>query len=293
MKETFVNHRFGPAQLQMVKACNDIVRNYQAQNLRLTLRQLYYQLVTQNIITNEEKSYKNLGKLLSNARLAGLVDWEAIEDRVRVPRMPQQFDDLGDLVTTALSAYRLPRWNGQDVYAELWVEKDALSGVLAPLAREFHVPLLVNRGYSSQSAMYDSSKRFIDNAKRGKSILFYLGDHDPSGEDMVRDIQDRLDMFGAEVSVEKLALTMKQVQQYNPPPNPAKHTDSRYAKYAAEHGNQSWEVDALSPDVLNRLIRTAFRQVIDMEKMDAILEQEKKDKVLLQAAVASLQKGKK
>lgn len=221
MKQKFQSHRFGKDSLKMIDLCNQIVVGYQAQGLRLTLRQLYYQLVTRNAVPNTERSYKNIGNLLSEARLAGLVDWEAIEDRIRVPRFPTEFNDLNAVVDAALYSYRLPRWRGQAHYVELWVEKDALSGVLAPLAREFHVPLLVNRGYSSQSAMYDSGDRFKDHGGK-RCILFYLGDHDPSGEDMVRDIQDRLTMFGANVKVRKLALTMAQVQQYNPPPNPAK-----------------------------------------------------------------------
>src|ERR1035437_3732575 len=134
VKEQFKEQNFNPVKLQQIALANQIVDIYQAQNLRLTLRQLYYQFVTRNAITNQEKSYKNLGKLISDARLAGLIDWDSIEDRVRIPRLPTQFANLKDLVNAALYSYRLPRWKGQDSYVELWVEKDALSGVLAPLA---------------------------------------------------------------------------------------------------------------------------------------------------------------
>jgi hypothetical protein len=261
------------------------------QGLRLTLRQLYYQLVTRNAIPNVEREYKNLSKLISDARLAGEMDWEAIEDRVRVPRKHPEYHDLGDLVEAALYSYRLPRWKDQDQYAELWVEKDALAGVLEPLSREYHVTLMVNRGYSSQSAMYEASKRFINSDKPG--ILFYLGDHDPSGEDMVRDIQDRLTTFGAEVKVVKLALTMPQVEEYDPPPNPAKMSDPRAEGYVARHGDESWEVDALPPNILADIIREAFVEIVDQERMDAILAREKRDKVDLRKAVVGLRKGKR
>lgn len=292
MKETFLNTTFSDDKLQKIERANEIVANYQAQGLRLTLRQLYYQHVVRNYITNEEKSYKNLGKLLSDARLAGMIDWDAIEDRVRQPVVPPQWDSLEDILESVYASFRLPRWEGQENYVELWVEKDALSGVLRPLAREFHVTLMVNKGYSSQSAMYEASKRFLaaeDNEQHTR--LFYLGDHDPSGEDMVRDIQDRLRMFGSEVVVRKIALTMPQIEQYNPPPNPAKMSDSRAARYVELHGAQSWEVDALPPEVLQQLIRDAFESVVDTDLMDAVRAREETEKTLLRNAVRNLRNG--
>lgn len=294
MKETFVSKRFSDEALDKIKAANNIIAQYAAQGLRLTLRQLYYQHVVANLITNEERSYKNLGRLLSDARLAGLVDWDAIEDRVRVPRNPPEFDSLEDLMDAAFRSFRLPRWEGQHNYAELWVEKDALSSVLYPLAMEFHVTLMVNRGYSSQSAMYESAWRFKQKQQARKScVLFYLGDHDPSGEDMVRDVQDRLDTFGAHVVVTKVALTMQQVNQYNPPPNPAKLSDSRAADYVAKHGAQSWEVDALPPNVLQRIIRQAFMGVLSLPLMDEVKEREETEKALLQKALKNLRRKQK
>lgn len=288
MKERFKVVNFRDDKLQMISYCNEIVKIYQGQRLRLTLRQLFYQLVTKNAIRNTEKEYKRLGDTVSDARLAGLIDWGAIEDRVRVPRLPMEFDSLQDLVEAALASYRLPRWNGQPFYIELWVEKDALSGVLAPLAGEYHVTLMVNRGYSSTSAMYEAAKRFKAHQNKQLCQLLYLGDHDPSGEDMVRDIQDRLTMFGAEVVVRKIGLTSEQVAFYNPPPNPAKRTDTRAVKYIAKHGAECWEVDALPPDVLHSLVEEAILGRLDTGAMDAVKEQENKDKELLTKAVSKL-----
>lgn len=285
-KIKFKSIKFRQDSLDRIALINRIIDEYTAQGLRLTLRQTFYQLVTRNAIRNLEREYKNLSSLVSDGRLAGLIDWSAIEDRVRVPRSPSEFANLGELVDAALAAYRLPRWKGQARYVELWVEKDALAGVLEPLSREHHVTLMVNRGYSSQSAMYEAARRFRAAKKPG--ILLYLGDHDPSGEDMVRDIQDRLDLFGANVEVRKIALTMAQVQEHNPPPNPAKMTDPRAALYVERHGDESWEVDALPPNVLAALIREAFLGVIDTGAMDAIKEQEERDKSRLQEAVLSL-----
>lgn len=289
MKESFISSNFSTEKLEKVNRANAIIADYQAQGLKLTLRQLYYQHVTKNWITNEEKSYKNLIRLISDARMAGLIDWDAIEDRVRVPRVPSQWDSLEDILESVYRSFRLPRWEGQEYYTELWVEKDALSGVLRPMAHEFHVTMMVNKGYSSLSAMYEASKRFLEAEDRGqRTKLFYLGDHDPSGEDMVRDIQDRLNTFGSEVIVEKIALTMAQVEEYNPPPNPAKMSDSRAAKYVNKHGNESWEVDALPPNALQDLIREALKSVVDQDKIDAVIAKEEKEKDLLRVAVQNL-----
>lgn len=232
----------------MIEQCNTIITDYQAQGLRLTLRQLYYQLVSRALIPNVERSYKNLSSTVSDARLAGLMDWDAIEDRGRVAQKHSEWDDLEDLVDAALRSYRLPRWKTQSNYVELWVEKQALAGVLEPLADQFHATLMVNKGYSSQSAMYESARRIkaavdptkerireivgelggrsADQAKAQKKVLaetkqatvLYLGDHDPSGEDMVRDVRERLEMFGCwKLDVRKIALTMEQIEEHDPP----------------------------------------------------------------------------
>ena len=298
MRQKFRATKFKPDSQLRIEQCNDIIDQYLAQGLKLTLRQLYYQLVTKNIIKNEEKSYKNLSGLVSDGRLSGLIDWDAIEDRVRAPKAPPEFNNLGDLVDAALASYRLPRWEGQENYVELWVEKDALAGVLWPIAREYHVTLMVNRGYSSQSAMYESSTRFILNTRGDTAhlpypkspIILYLGDHDPSGEDMVRDVADRLSMFSVDVDVRKIALTISQVQSYNLPPNPTKITDSRAADYIKKFGPECWEVDALPPNVLSKLIRDELKQVVNMKMMKAVIAREEEDKTALKEAVQELER---
>lgn len=328
-KEKFRNVKFKPDSLVKIRRMNEIIEEYQGQGLRMTARQLYYQFVSRDIIPNQPTEYKKLTALLTDARYAGMVDWDAIEDRGREPSTPAEWDGLPSLVEAALRAYRLPRWADQTVYAELWVEKQALAGVLAPLAREWHVTLMVNKGYSSASAMKESAERIkratisdqeeldglvneiVELKEDGAdddderisdrhasirklvkpSYVFYLGDHDPSGEDMVRDISTRLDEFGCWfLKVQKVALTMAQVKQYNPPPNPAKITDPRAGAYIAKYGEHSWEVDALPPDVLARLIRSSFAGVVNDSKMKAIKKREELDKTRLREAVASLGK---
>jgi len=291
-KQRFKRVQFRDESLERIEQCNDIIGAYLAQDLRLTLRQLYYQFVSRDLIPNTEKSYKNLGKVVSQGRLAGLIDWDAIEDRMRQPDVPNEWESLDELVRAAIRGFRLPRGKGQETYVELWVEKDALAGVLQPLARKYHATLMVNRGYSSQSAMYESAQRiesWKDAAGASEAVILYLGDLDPSGEDMVRDIRDRMEMFGVYVDVQKIALTMAQVRHYSPPPNPTKLTDSRAKDYISRYGMECWEVDALPPNELTKIIDQAFRDHLDLSLMEDVKAEEEKQR---KALTAFLDKGK-
>jgi len=267
------------ASLNKLDQINSIIEEYQAQGYSLTLRQLYYQLVSRNLIANTQKEYANLGNLLTKGRMMGLVDWDAIEDRGRVPRIPYYTNGVSDALFDTANQYRLDRQANQDVYVEVWSEKDALSGILNQITEYYHVRLMVNKGYSSCTAMYDAAKRF-----QGKNgLILYLGDHDPSGEDMVRDIKNRLGEFRVNVEVRKIALTTEQVRNYNPPANYAKVTDSRYKSYMEKYGSNCWEVDALPPNVLNDLLHSEIQAIIDMDKFEEriALEKEEKDELSL------------
>lgn len=283
---TYVPKVFRSEHAARIRTANAIIAKYQAMGLRLTLRQLYYQFVAHHGLPNLERSYKNLGRLLSEARLAGLVDWNAIEDRGRVPQRAGQWNSVEDLVEIALRQFRLPRWEDQPTYVELWVEKQALAGVLEPVADRAHLTLMVNKGYSSQSAMWESAQRFLRNGRGKDKVLLYLGDHDPSGEDMVRDIQERLETFNVyDLDVRKVALTMDQVEEYQPPPNPAKMSDSRAQGYVAKHGDESWEVDALDPDTLVRLIQAHLDDLVDQDRMDAVIKREREQVARMRKAM--------
>jgi len=287
MKEAFIDVNFRQDSMERLAVCNAIIAQYQAQGFRLTLRQLYYQLVSRDFIPNTERSYKNLGKLLSQGRLAGYVDWDAIEDRLRVPHKIQEWTDPAQIMNAVVNGYRLPRWDDQGYHVELWCEKDALAGVLRPLADQYHLTMMVNRGYSSQSAMKESAERLEYAAGTGKErVILYIGDQDPSGEDMVRDVGDRLELLSNQAGAEviKLAITEEQVETYQPPPNPAKMSDSRAAGFVARFGTSSYEADALPPDVLAQVVRDAVTDYIDQDAWDAVGEREEADKGLLREA---------
>ena len=295
MKECFRNNlglnKANQERLEMLKG---VIARYRAQGYTLTLRQLYYQLVTENIIPNRDSEYAKLSDLLVKARMAGELDWDDIEDRIRVPHIPYSVGGFSEALHELVGYYRLNRQTGQENYVEVWAEKDALSQILKRITDYYHIHLVTNRGYSSCTAMYDAYKRFYQAKYDGqKGIILYVGDHDPSGVDMVRDIRDRLAEFGVEPEVISVALTMEQIEEYHLPPNPAKIKDPRSKWYIEKYGNTSWEVDALKPQVLDQLVRDAVEERIDIALFDKVVEKEKQDKVKLQKIAQKEKKEKK
>ena len=307
MKETFIKKNFGGEAVEMITTINDILDDYDKQGYDLSLRQLYYQLVSRNFVPNTEKSYKNVGSLVSEARLAGLIDWDMIKDRGREMISNPHWHNPADFIEVVAPQYRFDLWADQPKYVEVMVEKQALEGVLQPVCRSLDVPFTANRGYSSSSAMYESSKRFLSRAKAGKElIVIYLGDHDPSGIDMSRDVGERLDLFLKTslnrcdeidpneipvIEVLRVALNMNQVRELNPPENPAKITDSRAAGYISRFGRSSWELDAIEPRQLSELVRDAVIGAMDFPLFRKNeLKQEAGRKELLKFAKTYLKK---
>lgn len=265
--------------LELIELINQVVDEYSSQGYELTLRQTYYQLVARGYIPNNERSYKNIGNLINDGRLAGLIDWHSITDRTRNLRRNSHWTTPSSVIESAMYSYMLDKWEGQPNYVEVWVEKDALVDIVGQACGSIDTPFFSCRGYTSQSEMWAAAQRFIrQNRIRDNCFIIHLGDHDPSGIDMTRDIQERLWMFGADVEVKRVALTMEQVQTYNPPPNPAKITDSRCGKYMEEFGDESWELDALEPQMMTRLIRDEVMALRDDDTYYAVCEREAKEK---------------
>lgn len=256
--------------VDLINVCNDIIMNYQDQGFVLTLRQLYYQLVSRNIIENNEKEYTRLGNAVSNARRAGMIDWNAIEDRTRYLRTIGSWDSVGDIIFACSKSFHMDMWKNQKHRPEVWIEKDALVGVIEPPCNNYDVPFLSCRGYVSDSEMWAASQRIIEYIQNGQTpVIFHLGDHDPSGIDMTRDIEDRLSLFiGLSPPVLRLALNIKQIEIYNPPPNPAKLSDSRSAQYINLYGENSYELDALEPSVISELVADNIKRLISWNEWD-------------------------
>jgi hypothetical protein len=268
--------------LAMLDIINSVIEEYAAADYILTLRQLYYQLVSRDIIPNRTQEYVKLSTTLVKGRMAGIVDWSAIEDRTRKPFLPYYVNGVADAINDTIEQYRLNRQEGQHNYIEVFIEKDALSGVVKRITSKYHIHLITNRGYSSATALYDAYKRLYQASHQNQHChILYLGDYDPSGLDMIRDVTERLHEFGVFPKIHHLALTEALIRKYNPPPNPAKISDPRAKWYIKEHGQTSWEVDALRPDILSNIIDTSIKKLIDQNLFDSIMQKETFDKTKL------------
>lgn len=263
---------FRPKALAAIAAANEIIAEYAEQGFDLTLRQLFYQFVSRGLIPNTQREYKNLGSVVNDGRLAGLIDWNAIVDRTRNLRSLSHWDAPSEIIQACARQFRFEHWADQPRRVEVWIEKDALVGVIEGVCTEFDVPFFSCRGYTSQSELWGAAQRLLEHEAK-ECIVLHLGDHDPSGVDMSRDIQDRLDLFEAtHVTVRRIALNADQVARHNPPPNPAKITDSRARAYIRQFGRESWELDALDPKVIDGLIRDEIRAALDLEAWNAAVE---------------------
>jgi hypothetical protein len=270
--------------LDLITTADQICTEYEQQELNLTLRQLYYQFVSRGFIENSLKSYKRLGDAVNNARLAGLLDWSHIVDRTRNVRDQAHWDTPESIVSACAAQYQTERWATQPYRVEVWIEKDALLGAIDRACARNDVPYFSCRGYTSQSELWSAARRLSRYERAGQeTVVIHLGDHDPSGVDMTRDIQERLALFGSSATVRRIALNMPQVRQYDPPPNPAKLTDSRATGYITAFGESSWELDALDPATLDRLIDTEIRSWRDDEQWARDTEHMQRQRAILTA----------
>lgn len=284
MKICYQPKRFNASTMRLILLSDSICDRYRSQDLTLTLRQLYYRLVSANEIPNNLKSYKRLQRVLNDARLAGYIDWSAIEDRTRNLSSHPSWSSPARIISSAAYSYQVDPWAEQDAYVEVWVEKDALIGVVERACEDRRVPSFSCRGFASQSEVHAAALRFkrIEQESDRYVHVIHLGDHDPSGIDMTRDIEDRFNLFGASVGVHRIALNYNQVEQFHLPPNPVKLTDSRASGYTAQFGQGSWELDALEPEFLMTLISNKIDEFVDDSIWDATLRREETEKADLQ-----------
>ena len=289
--ELFQPRKFQARALSVIGSANAIIAEYQALGFTLTLRQLFYQFVSRPALglANTFDEYKLLGRIVTDARRAGLIDWDAIEDRTRNVRRLPTWDDPSEIIgDTCVGQYREDLWASQGPRPEVWIEKDALTGVIEGVCSDFRAPWFSCRGNVSDSEMYAAGKRFADLLDQGQvPLVLHLGDHDPNGLDMTRDIRERLAMFARQdIEVRRLALNIGQTAGL--PPNYAKVEDTRSPAYVRQFGtNECWELDALAPNVIADLVRAELESMIDDIMWDAAKAQEDASRALLADAAAN------
>jgi len=295
-KICYIRKNFQEATFKIINQSNIIINKYLSKGLKLTLRQLYYQFVTMgedymielkfpvmNGTPHNEKSYNKLGNIINDARLAGLIDWSAIEDRTRKLLSNTHWNDPGQIIGAACRSFYMDKWRGQEFYVEVWIEKEALSGVIEKICEKLDVGFLACKGYVSQSEMWKAARRLRAYHDTGQTpVIIHLGDHDPSGIDMTRDIEDRQGTFWTPTIVKRIALNMDQVEIYNPPPFWAKAKDSRSNDYVAKYGQECWELDALEPETMTRLIEDTVLSYRDETTYQKVINQEQEYLSILQ-----------
>lgn len=266
MKQCYVRKKFTPGVVTLIDTINDIIAEYKADGYVLTVRQLYYQLVAKGIIPNTLNDYKRIASVVNDGKLAGLIDWDMLEDRTREFVRRNRWNSPAEVLDAVAKQYHEDMWQNQSQRLFLIVEKEALVGVLDRVCNRFDVPLLAARGYPSGSVLREFARDDVMEAIQHSQtpVILHLGDHDPSGIDMTRDLRERIELFTEEpVELIRIALTMEQIHEENPPENPAKATDSRFRDYKEKYGDSSWELDALNPAYLDNLVTSHIQPYID------------------------------
>lgn len=303
-KIAYIHKNIKGATLSVIETANEIIKEYQAQGYSLTLRQLYYQFVARDLFDddrtwsehnskwvrdssgtkNAPPNYKWLGSIVNTGRLLGIIDWDSIEDITRNLNKLSTWAHPSEILSAVAQQFKRDLWVEQHRYVEVWIEKDALLGIIRDICDEWRVPYFSCRGYTSQSEIWAAAQRFSRKIAEGKEpLILHLGDHDPSGIDMTRDVNERMNLFsGSHIEIQRLALNRDQVKKYKLPPNPAKLTDTRAKDYIAEYGKVSWELDALEPRMLSELVGKNIKANIDMNFWETSLEIENDDKEKLQ-----------
>ncbi len=259
-----------------------------AEHNPMTLRQVYYQLVSRQVIKNSKSQYQTVSNALKDARKEGIIPWGWMEDRLRRPRRVGMWDGLADFAETATRAYRRDVWAEQSGYVECWLEKDALSGVFEDVLKLYGVTLNVGRGYDGWDSIHNAAERM--GSGEGMAVL-YFGDLDPSGEDIARSLRERLAFLGCKPEIIKCALTAEDVERYNLPSDFAKRTDTRAAGFIAKHGDMSVELDALPFDVLRARIVAEVEKRMDLDALARMRHLENAERESLAAVLAGMSKA--
>ena len=252
-----------------------VLTEYNDAGFSVTLRQLFYRLVSDGVLVNRVPDYRNLGRYINAAKESGEIDWDWVEDRTRFVRVRQRYRSTTQLLANAAQDWHIDFWEGQSVRPELWIEKDALLSIVAPVCHEFDVPYYSLRGWGRPSDKFDAARRFSQHADHGqRSLILHAGDYDPTGLSATQNVETEVSKYmrqlaGEFVDVRRIALDMDQIEQFNLAPNKIgedgdKSHESRWAGFVqANNGRRdTWELDALPPVALQDIIREEIQKCI-------------------------------
>jgi len=257
---------------EIVQASLDVLRQY---DTAITLRQLYYRLVSRQIFPNTENSYKRLSRMMVLARESRDLPINCLEDRSRrvLGRGDVGYTSAQDFLKQRIASlqdswrgFMMPRWEDQPNYILIGLEKDALSRLVSDIANQYSVRTFPTRGYPSFTYVHRMASYIRGRMKDKPTVVLYFGDFDPSGVDIERDLTDRLRKYEAgDFKVRRVALTREQIVRYSLPPMPVKRSDARTPSFVASYGDEAVELDALDPNTLKLLVARSIASYIDLD----------------------------
>jgi 5S rRNA maturation endonuclease (ribonuclease M5) len=283
--------KYQPKTLKLIGLVRKLITKYKGR--KLTLRQIFYQLVAKRIIPNNLRAYKNLSYLIAKARKNEDLPWDVMRNHTRFIIKENSWPNYKDFTKKIEKIYRKSKLANQRNYIEIWIEKDSLREWFEPITKEFDIPLIICRGYPSITTLYEASKRLKEIQK--PIHILYFGDFDPSGEDIFRAIKERLikdfKINPKKLHIKKVALTLKDVKQYKLPPAPTKATDSRSRKFIKKFGNFAVELEALPVRVLEQKIKRSIKSLLNWKQFQKDLKKEKQEAKKLRKLAEKIEKA--
>lgn len=278
MKKSYgENQKITRKRLELIQHIDFIINSYASRGMRITVRQVYYQCVAKNIIENNKSAYEKISDVITQGRIAGLLDWDFIEDRTRYTRENSHWNNPQEILEAAAQEYKIDTRATQPFYIEAWIEKDSLVSILENMSRQLDIPCFSCRGFSSVTALHEASERLNNSGK--KNIILYAGDHDPSGLKIAENIKERLNFFEADFDFKRIGLTLEQIQELNLPPYPAKEKDKNFPEYVKNTGlKEAWELDALPPEKLAEIFSNEINALTDFQKLKKLQAKQEKDR---------------
>jgi hypothetical protein len=251
----------------------------------MTVRQVFYQATVAGIIEKSEAGYNKVQADLVTLRKAGVLPYSWLADNTRWQRRPRTFGSVEQALQDTARLYRKSLWADADCYVEIWLEKDALSGVVSPVTYQYDVPLMVARGYASLSFQHNAAGDIRD--LEVPAFIYHFGDFDPSGVNAGEKIEETLRELApdAEIHFQRVAVTLEQIRDWDLPTRPTKTTDSRSKNF----GDISVELDAISPDQLRELVRSAIERHLPRRQFDILKEAEASEREIIMRLVNGME----
>jgi hypothetical protein len=241
-----------------------------AEQQPMTVRQVFYQATVRGVIEKTEAGYAKVQSLLADMRRDGDLPYEWLADNTRWMRKPTTFKGPEQALLRTAKFYRKSLWDEADAYVEIWLEKDALAGVVVDVTEEYDVPLMVSRGYASLSFLHSAAENMEDEGR--PCYVYHFGDFDPSGVNAAEKIEETLNDLAptAEIYFERIAVTSEQIVDLGLPTRPTKTSDSRSRSWGG--GDESVELDAIEPDILREMVREVIELHLSSEELERLRE---------------------